>query len=540
MNTDINLKFNNTYEVKLIDSKTNKIKQEGVFHNIVLNTVKNVLVQGNETVTAESSHYNGWSDIFYTLHVGRGTTEPKITDTKLASKLWSTSLENVTFSWLNNNTGRAKASVTFPATSSYVGTVTEVGLCAREVGYNASEAGIVTRALLTDSEGQVITFNKTDLDILIITVTVELTISSNNDFKVYNKCKYIPSVLYKYTEFPNKFGYLNLCRFYDTVRRTGVAHTDKEIKSSSTYYCNNDNGLYIRYPVTRLLATDITDECYYKAISIPLLGCWELPNENIFPAYSINSINIGIGDGVTTSFTNPLSYFKKDTDKVYKNGILLVRGVDYTINNLGNVNCLPELTDFLPLARVYCDFDASAFMGRYDISAYPLIIPSCNAKSIKSYDRTTEAACFNNDNPLYVEYTEPVSLNCFKSSGGLCTFSSGGDDNRVSTSTKFYLDYSLNGEEYIEIGNVNPTDGGSFVINFETITAKYWRIRTSSTRPICMYYMYTLTLSSKDPYIVFAEAPLEGDIITMDVEMDIIMKNSNFVVDVGAQVNFSI
>lgn len=541
MKTNINLKFNNIYELKLIDSITGKVKQEGTFHNIVLNTMKNVMIVTNGAYASENTNYTGWATAFDALCVGKGTTEPKVTDTALASQLWRMGFTSVAGTWVDDYTYRKTGVVTIPADTSHVGVVTEVGLAARSKVSNGNrEEGIVTRALLTDSEGQIISFNKTDLDILIITVTIEATFVSNNVFTLHKKPAYLSNLFTGINTFNEKNGYVNLCRYYDTVRRPYIAHKDKEFGNVTIYKMNYENELYIRYDTKRLLATEVTDETYYKAISIPGIGYWELPNEDIFPTYTITGINIGIGDGVTTSFENPLSYFKKDTDKIYKNGVLLTRGIDYTINHLSNINCLPEVVEFLPLEKVHSDLDIITYLGENSKPVYPLLVPGCNSLDVKKYDMSIAAASFSANYPLYAEYSEEVTLNCFKCTGGLQSFSAVGDSFDLPNNTLIYLDYSINGEDYIEIGSTTISNR-VFTMDFPDVTAKYWRIRTSyATRPTALTINGTLTLFRKDPYIVFAEAPAEGDIITMDVDMDIIMKNSNFVVDIGAKINFTI
>ena len=124
-----------------------------------------------------------------------------------------------------------------------------------------------------------------------------------------------------------------------------------------------------------------------------------------------------------------------------------------------------------------------------------------------------------------------------------------GDYTTLPVGTIFYIDASENGTEYTELGSAATTASGynaetAFDIDFDDTTAKYWRVRTNYTaHPIGMappYGVYYMTLNRKDPYIKFTTPPAEGDIITMDVDMDVIMKNSNFVVDVECKIQFNL
>ena len=84
------------------------------------------------------------------------------------------------------------------------------------------------------------------------------------------------------------------------------------------------------------------------------------------------------------------------------------------------------------------------------------------------------------------------------------------------------------------------------MIDFEDKTAKYWRLRTSYNQvdwAVAITNNATdahIVLNRKQPNIVFTVAPAKDDIITMDVDMDIIMKNSNFVIDLYFRLDFSI
>ena len=550
MNTGINLKFDNKYNLKLIDSRTGNVKQEGTFSNIAVAGMKSVLAD---------SH---WC-ILYQLACGSGTTAPSSSDTALASPLWNISNSNVSndsstaskisYSWIDKATIRGTRKFIFPANSSYVGTVTEVGLRAMYTSYGSlyNAASLATRALLTDSEGQQISFTKTDIDILEITVTVEVSISSSDsNFTIFDK----PFLLYNIVGptktfignsfLSDKYSYLNLYRYYYDCENqpfntdSGVGGYDLSVSNSPT---GDTSGPYISYATKRVESTTITSERYYHAIVIPGLGYWKLPNENVFPAYTITGLNIGTGDGTTVSFTNPINYFKAGTEKVYKNGVQLTRDTDYTINNVGNKDCLPEVTQLLNPSSIKSDISIST-----SYVFYPLFRPS-NISSTVNQLASGNIAGFNNTYPAYIEYEEEVTLNCLRASNlvnqQLASLSS---YTTIPTGTVFYVDASDDGITYNEVASHTTTDTtGSFSLDFADTTAKYWRVRTTlgSSRFVAAHTSNGagyLQFSRKDPYIVFTTAPADGDVLTMDVDMDVIMKNSNFVIDISARVDFTV
>jgi hypothetical protein len=209
---------------------------------------------------------------------------------------------------------------------------------------------------------------------------------------------------------------------------------------------------------------------------------------------------------------------------------------------MGNKLCKPEVTQMVRIKSVKSGVNKED----YGLSVRPLVIPSHYLKSIKEYDMDKDAPVFNAANPLYIEYEEPTALNCFKCTGNLRAIGTGGGTSTVNTGTMFYLDYSLNGEDYVEAGSVATTgSNGVFTLDFPEVTAKYWRVRTNYSNTTNVLGLYDagdtyFTLNRKDPYIVFTEAPAAGDTLTMDVLMDRVLKNDKFVVDLSCRIDFSI
>ena len=557
MKARLNFKATNTYKVELIDSRTGNVHQKGSFHNIITDGAKRMIAY--TTGTNETFERTFLSDIFYNLRCGSGTATPVMTDTDLTSPMWDFFSPEVRsdITWPEPHTLRASATYTIPANASYVGTVTEIGLFARgAVNWPGSSIrpgrdAMCAHALLTDSEGQVISFAKTDLDILKITVTVELTMNSNSaDFTVFNH----PYPLVKFVEKDASWGGIKWPYGAFEVRRFGADITDNTpIASygapvvidqafgdqSSLRGTNTSERLGVDWPKSRLTSDIVTSETYYQGLAITGLGGWKLPNENIFPAYSIKNIPIGTGDGSTKAFTSPLSYFKKDTDKVYKNGTLLTRGVDYTLYHCNNAKHLPEISNIhgvLPKTVSYAG-EPGKF---YPNPGYPFLVGNRQPGNAAQQATLGRVYSFNSSAPILFNYYEPVTLN-YLNGNNVKTFNTG---NSAGASVATYtLYYSDDGEQYTEAASAT---GSTFDVSFADITAKYWKLTTTTGSNYKGWYgdflesNSFLTVGYSDPYITFTEAPAEGDELTMEVEMDIIMKNSNFVVDAEASIDFVI
>lgn len=552
MHTQLNCKFNNTYHVKLINAKTKEIRKEGEFKNIYTQNIANNLVG--------SFHYG----MLFGLRCGAGTTTPSFNDTNLSSQLWqifnsnvsadNTNASKVTYEWLDDYTCRATRTFIFPATSSYTGTVTEVGLMSgyyRKSDSITDTGALVTRALLTDSEGQPISFNKTDLDILEIGVTVEGTLSSaDGDFHVYKHPELLSTFIIGVTKananITYKYSGLYLTRYHkDCISTLGASVGDLSTGCTRTGDTSNKNAPYVNYDSVRIPSTTITSQRYYFNANISGLGYWPLPNESIFPAYNITAIPIGTGNGATTQFNNPLNYFKADTDKVYKNGVLLTRGVDYTINNMSNVDYLPEIAQFIIPSKVTCDLELISTAREF----HPLFEVTHRYYNPNELKESNMVGAFNSSNPIYVEFENEVTLNYLRAEQ--LRYSANTDSGytyAVPSGVTFYIETSTDGVEYNTITSHTTVDStGSFIVDFADTTSKYWRVRTDSSAGR-IFALYTRTAGSsrfiqfgkRDPYIEFTTPPAEGDILTMDADMDVIMKNDKFVIDITARFTFNL
>ena len=543
MKAKLAIKANNTYKVELINSSTGEVKQEGSFHNIITNEMKRLLVF--TTGTDASSMENNWyCTALYKLRCGSGTTPPSATDTKLTTPIWSLftgTIGNVT--WVTPTTARCTGVYTIPANASYVGTVTEIGLYPLAIphtvyGDRYTGENCVTHALLTDSEGQIISFEKTDLDILKITVTIELSFSiADETFIAFPKPNIFTYMLNAVGSLgaPWPYGSLELRRFHKDLS-SDVAIIGAERPSAldtafpnSHLATNNGTLLGIKWPKVRLGSDSYKSETYFNGLAITGLGGWRLPNESIFPAYTIQGISIGTGDGQTTQFLNPLSYFKKDTDKVYKNGVQLTRGVDYTINSSSDANHIREISNIKGLLPKKVTYAGSHH--RYAGNAEPLLLGTLQGTTTHA---TGVIGGFTNTAPLKFEYDEPVTLNYIKAVN-LGIFNG---SNQTFSGT-IMLEYSTDGETYTEAARGT---GNNFDVSFVETTAKYWQLKTTTTTSsgdtCCTSKDSYIVVGHSEPYITFTEAPAEGDTLTMDVDMDIIMKNSNFVVDAEASIDF--
>lgn len=569
INASIKTEYKTNYHLELIDKKTGSVKQSVDTHNVILNKWWDSIP--NPTTNADKNS----TRMIYAIAVGSGTGTPSATDTALFHQLWQQNASSETVTLIDNESAIRFVAVTqFPATSSYVGTLTEVGCTTQAVG---KWTGLFTHALLLDAESNPITINKTDTDILIVTVTVtisyavsapwlmlkypcllgrkkgdELFGSSNNRYQPYINF-WAHNLLCLGTEFahyiaqfcgdgqnhPTPAGdelyrgvLMRIPNSWKKVSRGVLTMSDKKYSWSNTRI---DTGLGASRPF------------YFNYIIFSLFCYIGLPNASIFPSYQIEDIEIGTGDGVKTDFDNPLNYFVQNSEKVYINNVLQTRNVDYTIDYRNNHNRLPELSatrDGKAIGGVlaasvmtYSNQSLAAQIpflrfveNNYNNSMYSSSPSSAPAE--KYYDNGSCYVGWKSDTPFVFEMKQAGEVNTFHIPGW------------VPTGT-ITLSSSDDGETWNQVTSVSHTNGTANLLEFTSVTAQYWKIEGTNSSWTAHYYTDDVAGNELflgfvgDPYISFTNAPAAGDLITMEVTMDRPFKNGNFVIDCSAEMQMS-
>lgn len=550
MNIDLKDMLNISTNYNFKKYRNDILIQEENTHNIVTNGLLKTAYTFNDY----------WGAGMSSLVLGSGTTEPAVTDKALNARLWNSfSASSRTFS--NDDTSITMIqSYVIPAESTYVGNITECGLCS-----SGDYSNLKTRALIRDAEGNPIAIEKTDIDKLIVTVSVTFIFTTPEGVylipldksPMYYGLKAVAAPL---PIQPVRTLAAYLSQDYQEVMQNGVnayAHADSANKQGVNYTAGCSNGILIpdkssstiptvgqkkftgRLSVNKLKSY----ETYVKAIIFMGVFIIPLPNENYFPTYEMTDISIGVGDGITTQFNNPLNYFKKDTEKIYKNGVQLIKDVDYTIDYRHNNDGMPEL---------FASADAIITGGtRIKNDPYPPIFrpaafPQRTSYSvaIDSWTHCYRIDSFNTNNPLFFDCKKEEDINYL----------------RIGTkhnNNLYTLYYSTDGINYIEAISFTKTSSLNEV-TFETITARYWKLtigdgssNISSGATVTNYNnennksdaikesysslthpeLYCSLGYKGDPYITFTEAPAQDDVITMDVSMDLPFKNANNVID---------
>lgn len=532
----------------------------------------------NEVLLQEVNTHNILTDVFWTgskvkgiqscdIVLGKGSGTPKTSDKALFQLLWQKAKDSTSSSYhartseSNEEWLQLINKYTFPANTTYVGTITECGLCDQN-------RTLCTHALLLDAEGNPISIEKTNLDTLIIEVTIRLYFTENESIKMIradhtpfwthlfvaesSACLHNTNNLEVLWSIQDSLDgnemYLN--KFYG-------GHAPAWNSYLSTAICNGKQNTPITTPReltfnTARLGTDwpVTGQHFIRGLRIMRSFIIPFPNIDIFPAYNITGMHVGIGDGETTEFICPMNYFVKDTDKIYIDGILQTRGVDYIVESDNNNQMLPEL--------MACN-DAIITGGYYQINnsynnlyapVFRAVLNATKFTGSNNYgfnpegNKATYATMFDKNRPLFIDMQKEVKVNTFQI----------GSQYNYSTSyggVKYTLSYSDDGVDYVELATIIKTTNTVSKVTFNTIIKRYFKVtieyvsNTSNvssnsfdkwTESISTYSAavdknYLCLLGYVGHGIQFTNPPAEGAVITMDATTDLPMKNENFVFD---------
>lgn len=544
MKLNLPAKFFGTYKFSLVHADGSS--EEFVTHNTACTSI-------------------GSAQFASTLSLGNGTGEPSYSDTRLFSFLWNIAATSTsTITNVGDNGARISLVFDVPATSSYVGTITEVGL--------GSNGSIWTHALIADAEGNPISIDKADTDKLTIDVTVELYITSdfplvhghspiNKGGKEITLAALLLATIASRSAYDNLTGYwassdyvpwktlsvipTNMIgsknRTYNvgksspsTTAITGLSPAFINWSSNNTLVGNfrhtteGFNGHYYRYLQFMWGAKDTSymwESCDLFAIAMGM----DLTDPDVFSPQAFNGVTIATGDGATTAFACPLNYFKKDSEVLYKNGVALTRGVDYTIEHCANKSRLSELMHWAAT-----DPDAIKITGSHRTSTVQFAPEQYSG----TYDKDRACGSFEDGTPLHIDWGEARKCNHLH-----------GYLNRYYAK-EIFVEYSTDDSTWHEVANLNvetsSSTGTEIALSWPAVTARYWRIRVTKygTDASKTHYAYFSGSYNFFGYydlegIRFTEAPAEGDLITMDCVSDIPFKNENFVFNLALDITLS-
>lgn len=574
---NIPINIHNNYRIyKYIDGKRVELAK---FNNIVLNNMYDRMLS------------SGSSNFINSAVFGTGTAEPAATDTKLTNKLWNTSYSD------NSQTVSIKVieikapvpeknkltynfTLIVPASPHYVGTVTEMGLM---LGSDL----LLTKALIKDAEGNPISITKTEVEALYVDVQMQIQLAESdifewNDYFLYammqegpktDKGNYIVSL--------PSFGNSLITFLHGTPYKTGGVQYNY-VQGNRTWDKNNHA---VSFSNNRMGTNEITDETYINYIGLKVglnftrtagyqsdipavqLGWLEFPNSKLFTPTTLSNMSIGVGDGSTTDFEAPIGLWIKDTEKIYIDGVLQNRGVDYTCDHRNNHKSLKHLYPSSKARVLNTLYRYAAEKTTYGYNyTKPISDKCCNilngCMNDQGNSRSLNYMLWTDKEPFSWELSDDTTigydadyfvLNPIKA---LYSYISNGVVQQNIMNLKnfvFTLKYSEDNTSWHIAGSYTvPTSvyqTEAYTMTFsQRISAKYWKLEVDYSNKTDTHDVITLTLQDRNKYcylgrngepIKFTNPPAAGAIITMDADIDRPMKNSNFIIECNQTIQLS-
>ena len=498
-------RVHNKFELELTDARTGAVKQRVTCYNIVLNSFFTRLV-------------NRQSKLGYIL-LGTGTGTPVVTRTSLFTPLCYISATTVETVKAYPTSYIRKKIVLSP--SQYVGSrITEVGF-----GYTNSNSSLVTHSMLKDSEGNQIAITKGDTDVLTVYATFYVTMSTdpNADYVLPTLANnaVIPAVLEDSYSFDYVYyGAEQAMATADDLMLGRIINRSVTVAADATNYRWNFTAARLNY--------DEGNSHMFSSVGMPKIAAWRLPNTDIFPHVPLRNIPVGQGDGTTTAFNVPIPLFVQNSEVIRVNGVVMERGVDYTINHRNNNAEYGELCDC-------CNPSIVTRTGGYAAGT------SYTKNSFMLWGRTEadRRRGVKNANPLVFDFGSPRLFNRIKfpTSTLSANYSSYGGYN-----TGMGIDYSLDGvnwtNAYTAASQSCSAHTADITLN-PAVTARYWRLTVTDISGYGAGVFPNLTIFYQEPGLVFTNPPADGAAIEMDCDLDRPIKNENWVVDFSCSVQFS-
>ena len=521
---------------------------------------KQVLACFHNLITAQMKKQMA-SDVGLRIHsiwFGDGSAEPAESDTALTRPKWTFGFNSSNIisterpSLSQDGTWNILCTARIAASSSYVGTVSEIGLY---VVTNGSILFMGAHALIKDAEGNPMTITKTETEVLYVDIHIQYRNSSSSGFE------WSPWYYYLLGEKSSSAGswlpvlssmQIAMFRAYPDLMSNGnligscVLLTHSYDESRKVLSCSNG-----RFGTQNQTVTD-----YVNAIGvIPAfwgkttydssrpnvpIGYWKFPDPDIFPNATLSDMRVGTGDGSTADFRAPLGLWVKDTERIYVDGVLQVRDVDYTCdhrNNAGNLYSLnPSMFCHLKNELVRIDSPATTGMGYHPLKGYGNDVSSSQNIERRIY------ILWDKDHPLEWELEPDPQIGIEADYFQMRDIQNTGSN--YWRNAVFTLSYSEDGEAWTQVGSYTVTSTSVAAASYrfifpERIEAAHWRLSTDvsgCSEAVRNGRFFSEGISylhrNGDP-IHFTNPPADGAVITMTAQIDRPMKNENFILDVN-------
>lgn len=535
-----NINIHNKFEFILEDAATGEIKQKATAYNMIVNS-------GRSAISSFLNYIGGALDGTRTFHeyfsqlmeIGRGSGTIAMTDTDL-------------FNVISRKTTSRYAAVYDPDTK--VGYYVVRGIWNPEEAMNENitevclrsnriyQEPIINHALITDSEGAPISVQKGENDLLTVYCTIYFALEEPS--YAGENCRLVNSesngvlqtFLYEKGHFKSgwylgvdisKWRYLPGTSIIEETASISVRRQD----SRMTIGVENEKvyvGANYRFEASSANAAEgihtarITwNGDTYLAMKFPL--------STIFEGKEILDETIGVGDGSNAGFNLNWNTFNLNSDEIYVNDVLQVRGTDYTIQNgvKSGINAMPYCKrTFLSLYGV----DTENPTGAYSVMAntYPVN---------RTWGLTLPASVTTLSLPYpYVifEFETPVTANMLETYSNYST-------NDYIKDYNFYGSMDNENWTLLVENTANYSVGVTAQKSFTEGTYKYFKYEARSKRGSSNVLRLTqIGLITTKPHIEFTTPPVLDAVVKANYSVPYIPKDVNHVLDFKFKINIAI
>lgn len=580
----INVRAKGSFVIEKRNIETNEVWHYAC-NNVCLPSINRIL----RHTSAYSANDSLFTVRYCKCQFGRGTNEPTTSDTALSSLLWTIDPSSLVGHVSDDGT-KFISTFTFviPATSSYVGNITELGL---RYYYNYSytnHEALMTHSLFKDAEGNPYTIQKTDLDQITVTYTITLTFSNPYIMPAMAWASTHANEIYTVMAIYNDYhSNRDRCDLTLDCRRRKVFAGNKCVlvpyENGNLSVINNEISLgdsgfnstnIVTLPVTRAALSHTLNGHFISALTITKSGNYSgkqtrvehktrynplaiitLPDATLFPTYTLQDYSVGTGDGTTQDFTPPIPMWLDGTEQIYVDSVLQVSGVDYTCDNLHNLRKNLELTPM---------YQASIIDGINGSVSTPYIdriyisdggeINTGGANTIlmtRVYETATphtySTLKLDNTHPFIIEFDDTFDTRVDEIY--LWTYYAANEQAaQYDVVTIEASSDNINWDLVLDrVAGANANHGTSNYPYSTTLTSgwkkytlpitidkKYWKVSVEMAGATDYHNRFGLVMMHAGQPIHFNTAPTDGAVITMNCDIDRPYKDANHVLDTSA------
>ena len=477
MDNKVKISMHNKFQIEVVDGKTNEVKQKAQAYNIVCDNLWHYVI---ETTTAFAT----------CIQYGSGSGTPSASDTSLFTRAGGAGVSEVslTCDYMNKLITRV-CKIVLGLNDAVGVTITEVGMAA-----GTGNGSLATHAMLQDMNGNPISIEKTNTDIINIYATVYCHWEIGDEHMSFHPSTAMQQSLTGigniFGSFTAGFGFNN---FYGdaskTWTKTSAVLNTKKITYTAPRY-NQSEGNIIG-GIEWILGSGS-----YAGVGIK-------KGTNSFGATTITNESVGTGDGETTTFRTKNSFPYNAT--VYVNGVAQtsaqVTVLKETVFNNQDRAYLVLLEDGATEndRRVKCDY-----IGFWGSGTYVFY------------------------NPFY----QTNGIERFSSAGA-----SSGSFNTYNAELHVYSSNNL--DDWTDVGSASNRSA-QVNIPAEHQNDKYFKLVAVIGGGYGWYTSSQSIRSTKSDYdnIIFNTAPADGDVITISYTTDCIPKDSDHVLDATFTLEF--